>query len=168
MYKTTINDAYSNKLLAFITRTMQRNLLRIIFLPRSPHYGSRGRNELIEQTSRGLSCMHNKYLVRLTHRKYNFMPYRFPRIFCFSSSHPPNQSKNNGLLGNVLFFFLFVFDVWLMVERQYYKITSRWIAFCTKKLRVTRHNLRHHGVCSETLVPSELVSWLVHLTHVQL
>lgn len=125
MYKTTINDAYSNKWLAFITRTMQRNLLRIIFLPRSPHYGSRGRNELIEQTSRGLSCMHNKYLVLLTHRKYNFMPYRFPRIFCFSPSHPPNQSKNHGLLGSVLLFFMFVFDVWLMVEKQYYKITSR-------------------------------------------
>ena len=26
------------------------------------------------------------------------------------------------------------------------------------KLRVARHNLRHHGVSSETLVPSELVS----------
>ena len=26
------------------------------------------------------------------------------------------------------------------------------------KLRVMRHNPRHHGVCSETLVPSELVS----------
>ncbi|KAJ7374981.1 hypothetical protein OS493_001708 [Desmophyllum pertusum] len=33
---------------------------------RSPHYGSRGRNELVDQTSRGLSCTHNKYLVLLT------------------------------------------------------------------------------------------------------
>ena len=126
MYKTTINDAYSNKWLAFITRTMQRNLLRIIFLPRSPHYGSRGRNELIEQTSRGLSCMHNKYLVLLTHRKYNFMPYRFPRIFCFSPSHPPNQLKQEPRFAwKRAPFFMFVFDVWLMVEKQYYKITSR-------------------------------------------
>lgn len=29
------------------------------------------------------------------------------------------------------------------------------------KLRVMRHNPRHHGVCSETLVPSELVSLTV-------
>ncbi|XP_078355068.1 uncharacterized protein LOC144639659 [Oculina patagonica] len=33
---------------------------------RSPHYGSRGRNDLVDQTSRGLSCTHNKYLVLLT------------------------------------------------------------------------------------------------------
>ncbi|XP_022799841.1 serine/threonine-protein kinase par-1-like isoform X2 [Stylophora pistillata] len=33
---------------------------------RSPYFGSRGRSELLDQTSRGLSCTHIKYLVLLT------------------------------------------------------------------------------------------------------
>ncbi|XP_068680841.1 serine/threonine-protein kinase par-1-like isoform X2 [Montipora foliosa] len=35
---------------------------------RSFHSGCRGRNDLVDQSSRGLSCTHNKYLCHLTHQ----------------------------------------------------------------------------------------------------
>lgn len=51
----------------------KRSLFFVQLPFRSPHFGGKGRNELIEQSSRGLSSTHNKYLCLLTPREYKVL-----------------------------------------------------------------------------------------------